>query len=222
MSEMSKVYKEVKFSWVSSIIDFNYLLLQCNSDESQDLIEKFDINAVPTLALIHPHKAQPELIENPSPEKLSQTIELQNEFYTKWFEEEKQKAFREIEDLVTAHPKFFIFIKGSPEQPKCKFTRRLLEMFAPFGYRFGHFDILKDERIRQWLKFYSNWPTYPQIFLNGEFTGGVDIVTELVESGEFDAMVPQQAKKRPPLEEFKELLSQHKVVALIEGTVDTP
>jgi hypothetical protein len=78
-------------------------------------VEKFDINSVPTLALFHPHKVQPELIENPSPEKLATTAEVQNEFYQKWFEEEKKKAFREIEDLVSSQPQFFMFIKGTPE-----------------------------------------------------------------------------------------------------------
>ena len=63
--------------------------------------------------------------------------------------------------MVTGPPGFFIFIKGTPDQPKCKFTRKLLELFAPSGYRFRSFDILKDERIRQWLKFYSKWPTFP-------------------------------------------------------------
>lgn len=174
------------------------------------------------MALFHPHKVNPELLENPSPEKLAQTIEVQNEFYQKWFEEEKLKAFREIEDMVTGQPQFYAFIKGTPDQPKCKFTRRLVEQFAAKGYRYRTFDILKDERIRQWLKFYSNWPTFPQIFLSGKFVGGVDIVTELIEGGEFDDMVPQAAKKLPPLDEFKELLTQHKVVALIEGQADTP
>ena len=64
MTEMSKVYNLVKFAWV-------------NSDEASDLVEKLDINQVPTLALIHPHKVVPELIENPNPEKLSETIEQQ-------------------------------------------------------------------------------------------------------------------------------------------------
>lgn len=64
------------------------------------MVEKLDINAVPTLVLYHPHKAQPDLLENPSPEKVAQTAERENEFYLKWFEEEKKKAFREIEDMV--------------------------------------------------------------------------------------------------------------------------
>ena len=148
-------------------------------------------------------------------------MEQQQEFYSKWFEEEKKKAFREIEDMVTSQPQFFMFIKGSPEQPKCKFTRKLLETLGPFQYRFRTFDILKDERIRQWLKFYSQWPTFPQVFLGGKFVGGVDITIDLVEAGEFDAMVPQNAKKPAPEVEFKELLEQHKVLVLLSnGTAD--
>ena len=58
MAEMAKVYSKIKFTW-------------CNSDEASELVEKFDINQVPTIALFHPHKLQPELIENPSPEKLT-------------------------------------------------------------------------------------------------------------------------------------------------------
>eukprot|EP00347_Sterkiella_histriomuscorum_P021830 403332619 len=208
LSEMTKVYKNVKFAW-------------CNSDEAQDLVDKFDINEVPTLALIHPHKINPELVQNPSPDQLIQLIETQNEFYTKWFEEEKLKAFREIEDMVKSNA-FFAFIKGTADAPKCKFTRRLVEMFGKEGYKYKTFDILADERIRQWLKYYSNWPTFPQIYLDGKFTGGVDIVTELIENGEFDEMVPKSAKKLPPSEEWPMILSQHKVLAIIEGSVEQP
>ena len=84
-----------------------------------------------------------------------------------------------------------MFIKGTLDTPKCKFTRRLVESIAPMGYRnIKTLNILEDERIRQWLKFYSNWPTFPQIFMNGEFVGGIDVATELIEEGEFDAMMP--------------------------------
>lgn len=91
----------------------------------------------------------------------------------------------DIENLIKSSG-MFLFIKGSPQEPKCKFTRKLLESLGKSQYRFKHHDILKDERLRQWLKFYSQWPTFPQIFVNGEFVGGVDVVTELVDSGEFE------------------------------------
>ncbi len=57
-------------------LKFNIVLIQCNSDEASELVEKFDINEVPTLALFHPHKVMPEILSNPNPEKLSQTIEF--------------------------------------------------------------------------------------------------------------------------------------------------
>lgn len=95
-------------------------------------------------------------------------------------------------------------------------------MFGKSGYKYKTFDILADERIRQWLKFYSNWPTFPQVFLNGEFVGGVDIVTELIENGEFDDMVPKAAKKLPPSEEWPQILKDHKVLVIIEGSAENP
>ena len=72
-----------------------------------------------------------------------------------------------------------IFIKGSPEAPKCGFTRQLLDLFRQYNIAdFGYFDILSDESVRQGLKELSNWPTYPQIYLDGELMGGLDIVRE--------------------------------------------
>lgn len=79
-----------------------------------------------------------------------------------------------------------------------------------------------DERIRNWLKIYSNWPTYPQVFLEGKFVGGVDIVTDLIEAGEFDEMVPASCKSVSALEEWQQVLISNKVVALIQGDVDQP
>ena len=77
------------------------------------------------------------------------------------FEQEKQLAFREIDDLVKTNP-VMMFIKGTLDTPKCKFTRRLVNTLQPRGYRnLKTFDILGDERLRQWLKFYTNWPTFP-------------------------------------------------------------
>jgi len=71
---------------------------------------------------------------------------------------------------------------------------------AKFDYDYKTFNIFSDERIRQWLKVYSNWPTFPQVFINGKFVGGIDVITELIEEGEFDAMVPESCKPLPPKE----------------------
>ena len=84
------------------------------------------------------------------------------------FSTEKQQAFRDIENLVKS-ASIFLFIKGTIEEPKCKFTRKLIAEMKPEGLRnVRTLNILENERIRQWLKFYSEWPTFPQIFIAGK------------------------------------------------------
>ena len=75
--------------------------VSCIAKEAKEICASCVLNTFPNQATFHPHRQQPELIENPTPEKLAQTCEVQNEFYRKWFAEEQLKAFREIEDMVT-------------------------------------------------------------------------------------------------------------------------
>jgi len=76
------------------------------------------------------------------------------------------------------------FIKGSKTDPQCGFTKKLLEILNETKVEFNTFNILSSPEVRQGLKEYSNWPTYPQLYVNGEFIGGVDIVKELYAEGE--------------------------------------
>ncbi len=136
------------------------------------------------------------------------------------FSTEKQQAFRDIENLVKS-ASIFLFIKGTIEEPKCKFTRKLIAEMKPEGLRnVRTLNILENERIRQWLKFYSEWPTFPQIFIAGKFVGGVDILCELIAEGEFDAMVPQECKPLPPREACLEALKANKLVCLMKEKHD--
>ena len=73
-------------------------------------------------------------------------------------------------------------------------------MMGKHGYDYNTFNILEDERIRQWLKVYSKWPTFPQAFINQKFAGGIDVITELVENEEFDEIVPESCKTAPAKE----------------------
>ena len=103
---------------------------------------------------------KPEINVNPNPEKIVEIIQKADEYYKKGFEQERKRAFSEIDTIVNSS-KFVCFIKGTQAEPKCKFTRRLLGFLHPKGYVFKTFNILENERIRQWTKFYSNWPTFP-------------------------------------------------------------
>jgi monothiol glutaredoxin len=77
-----------------------------------------------------------------------------------------------------------LFMKGTPEQPACGFSARTVAILQSLGKPFAAVNVLPDPRIRQELSALSNWPTIPQLFIDGELVGGCDIVTEMYESGE--------------------------------------
>ncbi len=90
-----------------------------------------------------------------------------------------------ITNLINSN-KIFLFMKGSPEMPQCGFSNKVVEILQEKGVQFSHFDILSDEHMRQAVKEYANWPTYPQLWVNGKLIGGCDIVMQLAQSGELE------------------------------------
>ncbi|KAJ0966731.1 hypothetical protein J5N97_023648 [Dioscorea zingiberensis] len=90
---------------------------------------------------------------------------------------------KSLQDLINSHP-VFLFMKGTPEQPKCGFSRKVVDILRDSGVQFGSFDILTDNEVREGLKKFSNWPTFPQLFCKGELIGGCDIVVAMHENGE--------------------------------------
>ena len=92
-----------------------------------------------------------------------------------------------IRDAITeaiGEHEVILFMKGTPEQPMCGFSARTAAALEALGKPYAAVDVLPDPRIRQELSAISNWPTIPQLFVNGELVGGCDIVTEMYESGE--------------------------------------
>jgi Grx4 family monothiol glutaredoxin len=82
-----------------------------------------------------------------------------------------------------------LFMKGLPSAPKCGFSRQIVELLENEHAEFDTFNILDDDEVRQGLKKYSDWPTYPQLYVDGDLVGGLDIVKEMVESGDFADLV---------------------------------
>jgi monothiol glutaredoxin len=82
-----------------------------------------------------------------------------------------------------------LFMKGTPSQPMCGFSARTVGILQSLGRPFAAVDVLPDPRIRQELSAVSNWPTVPQLFVDGELVGGCDIVTEMYESGELQQVL---------------------------------
>ena len=85
--------------------------------------------------------------------------------------------------LTTKDP-VVLFMKGHPGEPRCGFSRKIVELLKRNNVNYGYFDILSDEEVRQGLKEYSNWPTYPQLYSKGKLVGGLDVVLALEEEGE--------------------------------------
>jgi monothiol glutaredoxin len=91
-----------------------------------------------------------------------------------------------IQSAISENP-VILFMKGTPDQPMCGFSARTVAILQHVGTPFAAVNILPDPRIRQELSTLSDWPTIPQLFVDGEFVGGCDIVTEMYESGELQA-----------------------------------
>lgn len=88
-----------------------------------------------------------------------------------------------IEKIVKENP-VVLFMKGNAQAPMCGFSSNSCMILKKFNASFKTYDILKDAELRQALKEYSNWPTFPQLFIKGNLIGGNDILTELAQSGE--------------------------------------
>jgi monothiol glutaredoxin len=88
-----------------------------------------------------------------------------------------------IKDLISSS-RIFVFMKGNKLMPQCGFSNNVVQILNSLGVPFETFDVLSDIEIRQGIKDYSNWPTIPQVYLDGEFIGGSDILIEMYNSGE--------------------------------------
>uniref|UniRef100_A0A7S2PUZ7 Glutaredoxin domain-containing protein n=1 Tax=Skeletonema marinoi TaxID=267567 RepID=A0A7S2PUZ7_9STRA len=128
-------------------------------------------------------------------------------------EEEEQTLNNRLQSLITSSP-IMLFLKGTPNAPKCGFSRQAIEMLTESNLTFGYFNILEDDEVRQGLKSYSDWPTFPQFYVKGELVGGLDIMKELMEE---DGGLVSQLE----LEDYVIGTSSSSSSAVVEQTEDT-
>lgn len=103
-------------------------------------------------------------------------------------------VMQRIRDEVDSHP-IVLFMKGTPEYPMCGFSSRAAQALSQAGVEEIHsVNVLEDPEVRANLPRYSNWPTFPQLFIHGELIGGCDITLELHEAGELARMVAEAGK----------------------------
>ncbi|XZF61613.1 MAG: Grx4 family monothiol glutaredoxin [Gloeotrichia echinulata DVL01] len=94
----------------------------------------------------------------------------------------------QIDKLVT-HNKILIFMKGNKLMPQCGFSNNVVQIINTFGVPFETVDVLANSEIRQGIKEYSNWPTIPQVYIDGKFIGGSDILIEMYQNGELEQLL---------------------------------
>lgn len=93
-----------------------------------------------------------------------------------------------IKSQLTSNP-VLLYMKGTPDFPQCGFSATAVRALNAVGAKFGHVNIFEDPELREALKEYSNWPTYPQLYVSGELLGGSDIIIEMYKSGELAKVV---------------------------------
>ena len=96
-------------------------------------------------------------------------------------------------DQLVKNNQVVLFMKGTPDFPQCGFSMRAVNIVRTLGVPFAHVNVLEDFDVRQGIKEYSDWPTIPQLYINGDFVGGSDICMQLFESGELAAMLQPQS-----------------------------
>lgn len=93
-----------------------------------------------------------------------------------------------ISEEIKKNP-IMLYVKGSPQMPMCGFSKAVMDVFGSLGVPFETRDVLSDPELRDGIKQFTSWPTIPQIFINGEFVGGCDIVRDLYQRGELQKLV---------------------------------
>ena len=105
-----------------------------------------------------------------------------------------QPVFDTIKEQIEGNA-VILYMKGSPQAPQCGFSAQTVQCLMACGERFAYVDILSNPEIRATLPRYANWPTFPQLYVEGELLGGCDIVTEMYHSGELEPLIKEAAAK---------------------------
>lgn len=182
LKEMSKLeqYKEVKFARIEA-------------ENVPEVSLKSGVAVVPTVLLLR-NSGVIGRVDGANASALTEKIKhhLNNKDAPPF---DAAKAKESLEDrlkkLVNQAP-CMLFMKGNPANPRCGFSRTIVSLLDSYKADYKSFDILQDNDVREGLKKFSNWPTYPQLYLNGELIGGLDIVKEMNESGELESMLPKK------------------------------
>ncbi|KAF9177436.1 Glutaredoxin 3 [Haplosporangium sp. Z 767] len=230
--QMNEVFEELAAK------NSNIKFIKIEAEKFPDISEEYEIAAVPSFVVVKEGKVV-DRVEGANAPELSKTIAK----YSKspmsssalaqsstgsnggaaapsvapptLSPEEMNARLKEL----TSSSSVMAFIKGTPTAPRCQFSRQLLEILTAQNIRFSSFNILADDEVRQAMKSFSDWPTFPQVYVNSQFIGGLDVVKEMVETGEFQALVPAEKDLKTRMDE---LIRKAPLMIFIKGTPEAP
>eukprot|EP00299_Pterocystis_sp_00344_P002445 c1275_g1_i1.p1 GENE.c1275_g1_i1~~c1275_g1_i1.p1 ORF type:complete len:345 (+),score=61.13 c1275_g1_i1:38-1036(+) len=199
--------------------------LQIEAEEAEDVAELFQIESVPTCVLLL-NEVQQFRIDGVNPPELTQKV---TEFCNKHKAPVQAPAANTLDPelnarlakLVRSAP-VMLFMKGVPNSPKCGFSRQIVDLLQTNFIQFDSFDILTDESVRQGLKIFSSWPTFPQLYIDGELIGGLDVVREMVADESLFSLVPTEAKRARLEQRLTKLIRQAPMMLFMKGSPDAP
>jgi len=211
--------------------EFKYI----NADNDEKTCQKFQVDSIPAVILCTPGQKAMKIEGQITAPKIvalckNQLTQNDNEQKKKEYEELYQKNLNQrLQNLLISAP-LLVFMKGTRDAARCKFSKKLMALFEKENItEFSTFNILEDEDVRQGLKTYSNWKTYPQVYVNGKLIGGVDVVEELIEDGEFQEQVGEALKAEEGAhenenlnEKIKRIINSSPIMLFMKGNPDGP
>lgn len=199
----------------------NVTFVKVKAEELEELCDKYQVEAVPTILFFKARAVIDRLIGVDASALAQKVVTYAAS------KDSTTNDTHDVEDIkvhlkgLIARAPVMLFMKGNAQQPRCKFSREIVNILASQGAVYDTFDILTDEAVRQGLKELTQWPTYPQLYINGEFVGGVDIVKELAASGELQALLPSVSNVSMD-DQLKALVRRDKVMLFMKGSPQAP
>lgn len=194
---------------------------KCPAEDFPELSLKYNVTAVPTFVLLRAGSLVDRVDGANAAEltkKINSEISKTGQNSTALPTPPTVDINTRLRQLINAAP-VMLFMKGTAVEPRCGFSKQIVAILDSHDAQYKTFDILSDDEVRQGLKTFSNWPTYPQLYINGELIGGLDIVKEMNENGELEPML----QKKPSLESrLKSLINQSNCVIFMKGARDSP
>ncbi|UJR37897.1 hypothetical protein I4U23_030586 [Adineta vaga] len=206
-------------------------ICRLNADHFYDLLNTQNVNAAPTVLFYHRTKIidrvdgfnQNELLKkiklHINTIGVVQTTEIKSDFGSPTIQVENR-----IKQLLDSSPTI-LFMKGTPASPQCGFSRQACHLLDEHKIKYDYFDVLADQTVREQLKKYSNWNTYPQLYVGGELIGGLDIMKQMIENGDFELKLKEQRSNDSDKDMNKyleSLINQAPLMLFIKGTPDAP